>query len=128
MLCADLAPPELKFEALMHDSTEALLKDVPKPLKNLIPEYSVIEARLHKVIANKYGLSEVISKKVHNIDRFVLEKEWNDLFVMNPKDDGLAPLSYMTSALAKVKFLEMFYELMPERCETVEILSSGIVK
>lgn len=57
MLCeTDDAP--CPMEGLMHDASEYLLKDIPKPLKRLLGDaYRVIERRLEVAIARKFGLS-----------------------------------------------------------------------
>jgi hypothetical protein len=34
MLVADLVPPDLEFQALLHDGTEACIGDIPKPFKH----------------------------------------------------------------------------------------------
>jgi len=54
---SDLVAPEFKLIALMHDATEAYLGDISSPLKSILPEYKVIEARMHKAIADKMGYS-----------------------------------------------------------------------
>src|SRR3546814_17723231 len=52
-----LVPDEHTFTALMHDAAEAYLGDIPKPLKNLLPEYSRIEKHLHNIITSKFRLT-----------------------------------------------------------------------
>lgn len=36
--------------ALMHDASEAYLRDIPKPLKELLPDYKVIEERFQSAL------------------------------------------------------------------------------
>ena len=38
------------LEALLHDATEAFIKDLPSPLKGMLPEYSRIERTLDRAI------------------------------------------------------------------------------
>ena len=45
-----------KLEALFHDASEAYMCDMPSPLKKLCPDYKVIEARVSKAIAERFGL------------------------------------------------------------------------
>ncbi|MBO9674448.1 MAG: hypothetical protein J7577_13455 [Sphingobacteriaceae bacterium] len=53
-----LAPARLKPLALLHDAAEAYLKDIPKPLKNIIAEvYKPIELAFETVIFSKYKVS-----------------------------------------------------------------------
>lgn len=55
MVC-DMLPPALKLHGLLHDATEAYLGDVIRPLKRLMPTYSVLEKNLSNVIASAFGL------------------------------------------------------------------------
>src|SRR3989304_6672039 len=48
---------EFAFEALMHDSPETYLGDCPKPLKNLLIDYMILEEKLSHIIAKKFGYS-----------------------------------------------------------------------
>lgn len=45
----------LRF-ALLHDASEAYLKDIPRPLKAFLPEYHAIEERVTEVIEAKFGI------------------------------------------------------------------------
>ena len=55
---ADYYPDDysLQLEALLHDASEAYTGDMIKPLKNLLPNFVVIEKRIQKVIYKKYGI------------------------------------------------------------------------
>lgn len=82
--CSEKAPDGFKFEALMHDATEAFLVDVPRPIKQVLPGYRDIEAGLDVVIRKKFGLPEKMSKEVHHVDGAMLSTEKRDL--MKPSD------------------------------------------
>lgn len=58
------------FYALMHDASEAYLVDIPRPIKPELTNYYEIEARLMKVILDKFGitLNDEIKKQVMEID------------------------------------------------------------
>jgi hypothetical protein len=88
LMAAVLAPRKFKLEALLHDAAEAYLKDIPTPLKALLPEYRTIEARVDAVIRRKFGLPEVCSPEVARIDRVLLATEKRDLM---PPDDAEWP-------------------------------------
>lgn len=80
--CAMAAPSKLKFEALMHDATEAYLVDMPRPIKQVMSQYKDIERRLDLVIREKFGLLPEMPPEVHYIDNAMLATEKRDL--MNP--------------------------------------------
>ncbi len=70
---------ENPFDGLMHDSTEAYLPDVAKPIKHLIPKFDEIEARLFDVIAPVFGLQNPMPEEVHYWDKVLLKTEYRDL-------------------------------------------------
>lgn len=77
---AGLVSDEYKLQALMHDATEAYLGDVSSPLKSILPEYKLLEAKMHAVIADKFGFSPTIPKEVHEADGMAYVKERTMLF------------------------------------------------
>ena len=83
-LTALIVTPDYALEALLHDATEAYLKDIPSPLKALLPDYKAIEKRLDAVIRRKFGLPEKMSGEVKKADLVMLATERNFLL----KDDG----------------------------------------
>ncbi len=50
---SQIVPPEYALEALLHDASEAYCKDLPSPLKALLPDYKVIEKGIQKAICYK---------------------------------------------------------------------------
>ena len=48
-------PKKMRLAALLHDASESVLVDVPRPLKRMLPKYLDIEAKVMGLIANKYG-------------------------------------------------------------------------
>lgn len=77
-------PPGVVAAVLMHDAAEAYLGDIVKPLKNLLPEYRVLESRMEAAIRTRFGL-ERHDEIVRDIDRTMLISEKHALF----GDDGV---------------------------------------
>jgi hypothetical protein len=68
-------PQEDALAALLHDATEAYVVDVPRPIKRLMPEYEVIEARVWSVIAERFGIPATLPDSVHAADNNILFDE-----------------------------------------------------
>ncbi|HET8885571.1 MAG TPA: hypothetical protein VFM70_04370 [Salinimicrobium sp.] len=81
VLCSLMVPEKLKLQALLHDASEAYLLDMPKPIKERLPDYKKIEDNLMQVIAKKFGFSYPLGKEVKAADGRLLEMEWNDLML-----------------------------------------------
>jgi hypothetical protein len=69
----------LALECLLHDASEAFLKDIPSPLKKMISGYYEIEGRVMKAIFARFGMSYpyAFPQEVDRIDRHVLGEEWD---------------------------------------------------
>ncbi len=72
---ADGLPDNLKLAGLLHDSSEAYLADLPRPVKVGIPEYKSLEKSVEAVIAQKFNLEFPTSASVMRADRAVLKHE-----------------------------------------------------
>ncbi len=77
-------PEPLKFEGLMHDAAEAYLGDVNSILKQLLPDYKIIEKRVEALVFEKFGLAYPMNKEVKNMDLRLLATELRDFM---PCDD-----------------------------------------
>jgi hypothetical protein len=71
----DLVPEELKLQALLHDATEAYLKDIPKPIKVLCPDYGALEDRLWVHIARRFDLPVKIDPLIKKLDVVIRDAE-----------------------------------------------------
>lgn len=78
---SQIVPPEYALEALLHDAAEAYCKDLPSPLKALLPSYKAIESAVQKVITDKWNLPTALSDIVHYADLTMLATERRDLDV-----------------------------------------------
>lgn len=98
------ASPENKLAALLHDASEAYIGDMPSPFKCMMPDYKKIEYRLMETIACKFGFPFPLADEIKDIDRFMLQIEWNGLV------EDKIPLKSWSPGKAKRKFLEAYYE------------------
>lgn len=85
VMVAGWCQPEHRLAALLHDAAEAYLSDVPRPLKATaaFAAYREAEARLQRVIFERFGLPPEIPAAVHTIDRWALGIEARDLVAEN---------------------------------------------
>jgi len=93
-----IVPPEFALEALLHDASEAYIKDIPRPLKALLPDYRRIEQRVEAAIRARFGLPDAQSYPVTEADRIMLATERRDLM---PPDDTEWPILHRVTALDK---------------------------
>ncbi|MGJ7252885.1 HD family hydrolase [Morganella morganii] len=75
---SQIVPPEYALEALLHDAAEAYIKDIPSPLKAMLPDFKAVEKRIEAVIREKFGLTHTISSVVHYADLVMLATERRD--------------------------------------------------
>ena len=117
VLVSRLVPTYLAFDALMHDAAEAYLGDVSSPLKAMLPEYKVIEARVEKAIADHFGLRYPMPIEVKHADKQLYRQEIKQ--ITNGKDalwhtdepEVKVMIAGMQAKDAKNFFLHRFYEL-----------------
>lgn len=109
-------PPMYALHALLHDAAEAFLGDIPTPLKQILPEYKVIERRVEKVILDKFGIT-YMPPEIKEFDTRMLVTEQNYLmpeanchwaFDAKPLDILIRPAE---PAIAKRNYLTRFEEL-----------------
>jgi hypothetical protein len=72
---ASLLPPALRLEGLLHDAAEAYIGDMVSPLKQIMPEYKAVEARINAVVADAFGLVHPEPAAVKQADLAVLAAE-----------------------------------------------------
>lgn len=78
--CSNLVEDGFQFEALMHDASEAYIVDIPRPLKNFVPDYRNLQRDLEQVLANYYMVPFPMSEEVRYVDDRMLVTEWGELF------------------------------------------------
>jgi uncharacterized protein len=106
--------------ALLHDAAEAFLGDVSSPLKQLLPDYKLIEARVEAAVLKRFGLPPVLPPSIKLSDLRALAAEKRDLMPQNPGGGwevlrNIEPLKNKIfpwrSNEAKLVFLDRYYEL-----------------
>lgn len=124
LLVAELVPPPLRLTALLHDAAEAYVGDIVKPLKNLVPEFEVIERRIAAAVGERFGVELCeLPKAVKRADLNALATEKRDLMPRSveawPQLQGVAAVPRRIVALgpeaARRAFLERFNALAAPR-------------
>lgn len=95
--------PEIVDEGLaraffLHDFSEVIVNDLPRPVKRQLPEYMVLEERVQKHIFNVFGEPWENMQAIAGYDTRMCQDEMQQIF-KTPKDLGLQPLGFT------VKFL-----------------------
>ena len=122
VLCSYLVPEEYALEALTHDASEAYLGDIASPLKQLLPEYKVIEAKVEAAIAKQYGLCYPFPYCVKEADMRMLRTEFEDVVSSGNIPDCCLQFQragfyiHQWSAIeSEQMFLNRYYELTKEK-------------
>jgi len=106
--CSKLADQENKLAALMHDASEAYLLDIPSPIKRQLANYKELEDNLMKIIAKKFGFQYPFHPQIKEIDKYMLELEWERLMLGNEVTIDLIPTS---PEMSKRLFIEEYRKL-----------------
>lgn len=116
---ARAAPLHLRKWCLLHDASEAYMKDLPRPLKRRYPQYLEDERRLMLVIASRYGLCWPMPNEVKDLDNAMLQTEFQHF---RPNDSwtidipNVAPLKvrleFWQPDLAERFFLQELFQCM----------------
>ncbi len=72
-------PSEHALWALLHDATEAYICDMPKPFKNMLPDYQQLEKELEAKLMPVFGLVPTMPSAVQEADMRMLNTERRDI-------------------------------------------------
>lgn len=93
---SEIVPPGRALEGLLHDASEAYCKDIPMPLKLMLPDYRAIERRVDTAIRARFGLPHECSAAVQLADVTLLATERRDLMPIDAAEwailHGVEPL------------------------------------
>lgn len=115
-----LVSPKHAMEGLLHDSSEAFLGDVVKPLKELLADYKQIEKRVERAIFSRFKLLYPLPNEVKLADLIMLATEQRDLMPYHSDEwfliKNIEPLEEIIQPLnpkeAKELFLKRYNELL----------------
>lgn len=114
VLVSEIVPAELALEGLLHDASEAYCKDIPMPLKALLPDYKAIEQRVDRAIRAAFGLPAECSPEIKRADIILLATERRDLMPHDPAPwailEGVAPLPKQVWPISIPEALDWFLQ------------------
>ncbi len=84
---SQIVPPEYALEALLHDAAEAYIKDIPSPLKAILPDYKVVEKRIEAVICEKFGLPQAYHQFMARFEILISGKQQKTISYIKPERD-----------------------------------------
>lgn len=99
---------EISYAGLMHDSSEAYLIDIPKPIKLELPDYNQVEDKLMIRLAEKFKFEYPLTGPVKSWDKVALEWEWKYVVTTKRKRPPT-----MSQKQAKREFLKLYKILKP---------------
>ena len=129
VLSSAIVPREHAYAALMHDCAEALIGDIPTPLKEILPDYQRLEHQVEQALFARFKVplrlhDEV--QKLHNevkrADLAMLVRELDTLFPGWQKDKWIhtlaspAPIAlrFDDPVTARASFLATYHILKPQ--------------
>lgn len=111
LFVSNLLPPDNALEGLLHDATEAYMRDIPSPLKKLLFDYQKLEKRMDRAIRKKFGLPPIMSKIVKDCDLLALWHEMHS-FTQHEVPSTYPYLIPLTSEQAYSAFIARYKELI----------------
>jgi len=115
ILVSQIVPHEHRLAGLMHDAAEAYIGDMVGPLKQLIPDFKVIEKRIEAVIFAKFGIALPLDPSIKHADLRLLRTEQRDLTAGSGENwnglDRYAPLPFPIRAMKPLAAFVAFLSL-----------------
>ena len=108
----------MALACLLHDAGEIYLSDIPRPLKNCLPEYQTREEKLLDMVYTKFlgsALADDEQRQLKEIDDAML---WYDLEnLLGEKQHGAAPKIHIEIDYTVRPFQDVEKEYMDLFCQ-----------
>lgn len=125
VLVATLCPSELALVGLLHDASEAYLRDIASPVKQYLANYKDIEENLMTKIFEKFGLEHLAWHKpeIKEADAMALKAEARQMLPSQGKDwafhyktkqEYMGKLHCLPPHLARDIFMQAFKQIRGE--------------
>lgn len=107
-----------QLQALIHDASEAYTGDMIKPIKNLLPNFVLIENKIQSTIYQKYNIdSEVRKAKVKEIDNRIQDIEADAFYhydLLNDRSKNIVDkwIKYLSPTDSYHAFWEKYNEII----------------
>lgn len=116
ILMSNVVRQELALEALLHDATESVLLDLPKPLKEMLPQYKEMEKILEANIAMQYKLVFPYPTEIKIADQRMRATEQSQLYPDFKFNNKLEPFKFVYISgyrpeIVKKLFLDRYEKL-----------------
>lgn len=120
VIVSSLVSSQNALAGLLHDSAEAFLGDVTRPLKQLLPDYNSLEKKIQPYILDRFGIKE-IPEEVKTADLVALNIEQRDLMAFHndewpclknlPNPSREIKIVPLPPSQAKELFLNTYYSI-----------------
>jgi uncharacterized protein len=126
-----------EFEALLHDAAEAFMGDIPRPLKQLLPQYKKMEAAVETAIFKRFEIKWPLPLEIKHADLRVLAAEQRQIMPEGTDEwavvEGVSPAPIVVRHLppdeAKLLFLQRYEHLVGmRRSHQVQMRRTGGIR